>query len=152
MSRLSFIDRLFGLLFLSGYLYWVLMSAFICLHSDSKLAGELIGASLATRFFSGTGLLAICFMVFFSVLQTADFIRLLWSRQLSRKEAFKLVDALMLSGIALSPLFFYRFHHFFNSSSSSLVLFGACLFVIFSLKKIHIIYERWMGERSCTVM
>ncbi|HDO7796577.1 TPA: hypothetical protein P5J50_001869 [Legionella pneumophila] len=152
MSRLSFIDRLFGLLFLSGYLYWVLMSTFICLHSDSKLAGELIGASLATRFFSGTGLLAICFMVFFSVMQTASFIRSLWSRQLSQKEVFKLIDALILSGIALSPLFFYRSHHFFNSCDSSFVLFGASLFVIFSLKKIHMVYERWIGETSCAVM
>ena len=152
MSRLSFIDRLYGLLFLSGYLYWVLMSIFICLHSDSALARELIGASLVTRFFSGTGLLAICFMVFLSVLQTASFVRSLRLRQLSKKEAFKLMDALMLSGIALSPLFFYRFHHFFNSFGSSFVLFGACLFVIFALKKIHMIYVRWIGDTSCAVM
>jgi hypothetical protein len=128
------------------------MSTFICLHSDSTLAAEMIGASLATRFFSGTGLLAIFFMVFFSVQQVASFIRSLWSRQLSQTEAFKLIDALMLSGIALSPLFFYRFHHFFNSCGSSFVLFGASLFVIFSLKKIHMIYVRWIGDTSCAVM
>lgn len=152
MGLLSFIDRLLGLLFLSGYLYCVLMSTFICLHPDSKLAGELIGASLVTRFFSGTGFLAIFFMVFFSVLQIASFIRSLWSRHLSQKEVFKLIDALMLSGIALAPLFLFQFHNFFDSRDSSWLLFGACLFVIFSLKKIQIIYERLIGETSCAVL
>ncbi|WP_147471091.1 hypothetical protein [Legionella jordanis] len=151
MSRLS-LDRLFGLLFLSGYLYWVLMSTFICLHSDINVTVELIGTSLATRFFYGTGLLAICFMVLFSSMQTTSFIQSLWAKQVSRKEVLKLIDALMVSGIALAPLFLYWFHNFFNSCDSSWLLFGTCLFVIFSLKKIQMVYECWIGETSCVAL